>query len=132
VLEGVRQDLASRVHGAFRGVTEGIARVRALEQAVRSSERLALSSRRSQQGGSRTVVDVLNAEQQLGAARRDLAQARFGYLLSVVRLRALSGDVTDATIGEVNQWLLTPAPPALDPVVGEGGFRIKLSRSLGR
>jgi outer membrane protein/protease secretion system outer membrane protein len=105
VLEGVRQDLASRVHREFRGVTEGIAKVRALEQAVRSSEQLVVSSRRSQQGGARTLVDVLNAEQQLGTARRDLAQARFTYLLSVVRLRALAGELTEASIGEVNRWL---------------------------
>lgn len=105
VLEGIRMDLASRVHREFRGVTEGIARVRALEQAVRSSEQLVTSSRRSQQGGSRTLVDVLNAEQQLGTARRDLAQARFSYLLSVVRLRALAGDLTEASIGDVNRWL---------------------------
>ena len=37
-----------------------------------------------------TMVDILNAEQQLGTTRRDLAQARFSYLLSVVRLRALA------------------------------------------
>jgi protease secretion system outer membrane protein len=46
VLEGTRLDLSSRVHREFRGVTEGIARIRALEQAVRSAEQLALSSRR--------------------------------------------------------------------------------------
>jgi outer membrane protein, protease secretion system len=111
VLEGTRLDLASRVHREFRGVTEGIARVRALEQAVRSSEQLVTSSRRSQQGGSRTLVDVLNAEQQLGTARRDLAQARFTYLLSVVRLRALAGELTQASIADANQWLRPGAAP---------------------
>ena len=104
-LEGIRLDLASRVHREFRGVTEGIAKVRALEQAVRSSEQLVVSSRRSQQAGSRTLVDILNAEQQLGTARRDLAQARFTSLLSVVRLRALAGELREASIAEVNNWL---------------------------
>ena len=118
VLEGLRLDLAARVHREFRGVTEGIARVRALEQAVRSSEQLVTSSRRSQQGGSRTLVDVLNAEQQLGIARRDLSQARFGYLLSVVRLRALAGERAEASIADVNRWLVGSAsgdrPPLSD------------------
>lgn len=105
VLDATRQDLASRVHREFRGVTEGVARIRALEQAVRSTEQLVLSSRRSQQAGSRTVVDILNAEQQAGTARRDLAQARYSYLLSVVRLRALAGELREASIAEVNGWL---------------------------
>jgi protease secretion system outer membrane protein len=106
VLEGTRLDLSSRVHREFRGVTEGIARIRALEQAVRSAEQLALSSRRSQQAGSRTVLDILNAEQQLGTARRDLAQARLAYVLANVRLRTLAGDARDAIIADVNRWLV--------------------------
>jgi protease secretion system outer membrane protein len=105
VLEGTRLDLSSRVHREFRGVTEGIARIQALEQAVRSAEQLALSSRRSQQAGSRTVLDILNAEQQLGTARRDLAQARLGYVLAFVRLRTLAGDPRDAIVADVNRWL---------------------------
>ena len=105
ILDGTRQDLALRVHREFRGVTEGIARVRALEQAVRSAEQVVQSSRRSQQAGSRTVLDILNAEQQLGTARRDLAQARFGYLLALVRLRALAGELQEASVQELNGWL---------------------------
>jgi outer membrane protein/protease secretion system outer membrane protein len=105
VLDATRQDLAARVHREFRGVTEGIARVRALEQAVRSGEQLVTSSRRSQQAGSRTIIDILNAEQQLGTTRRDLSQARFSYLLSVVRLRALAGELREPSIAEVNGWL---------------------------
>jgi outer membrane protein/protease secretion system outer membrane protein len=109
LLEALRLDLASRVHREFRGVTEGLARVRALEQAVRSSMQVVASSRRSQLAGSRTVLDVLNAEQQLGVARRDLAQARFAYLLSLVRLRALAGEMREASIAEANNWLVPTA-----------------------
>jgi outer membrane protein TolC len=130
VLEGVKLDLASRVHREFRGVTEGIARVRALEQAVTSSERLVVSSRRSQQGGSRTLVDVLNSEQQLGTARRDLAQARFTYLLSVVRLRALAGELTEGSIGEVNGWLVGADAPG--PAIADSGLRLKASSGIAR
>jgi outer membrane protein/protease secretion system outer membrane protein len=43
VVDATRQELSVRVHREFRGVTEGIARVRALEQAVRSGEQLVTS-----------------------------------------------------------------------------------------
>lgn len=49
------------------------------------------STRRPYQVGSRTLVDVLNAEQQLQSTLRDLAEARYLYLVSRVRLRALTG-----------------------------------------
>jgi len=105
-LDEVRRDLGVRVHREFRGVSEGVLRVRALEQAVRSTEQLAVSSRRSFEAGARTRLDILNAEQQLGTARRDLAQARFAYLVARVRLKALSGELRAQNIDEINSWLV--------------------------
>lgn len=104
-LEALRRDLGVRVHREFRGVTEGVLRVRALEQAVRSTEQVALSNRRSFEAGSRTLVDTLNAEQQKVSAQRDLAQARFVYLISRVRLQALAGGPKTQVIEEVNASL---------------------------
>ena len=104
-LEAGRRDLGVRVHREFRGVTEGVLRVRALEQAVRSTEQLAVSSRRSFEAGARTRLDILNAEQQAGTARRDLAQARFAYLVARVRLKALAGSLMPENIDEINGWL---------------------------
>ena len=104
-LEALRRDLGVRVHREFRGVTEGVLRVRALEQAVRSTEQVALSNRRSFEAGSRTLVDTLNAEQQKVSAQRDLAQARFVYLISRVRLQALAGGPKTEVIEEVNASL---------------------------
>ncbi|MEJ5992318.1 TolC family outer membrane protein [Ramlibacter sp. PS3R-8] len=106
LLRAVSLDLSNRVHREYRGVTEGLARIRALEQAVRSSEQLVQSSTRSYQAGARTLLDILNAEQQLGTARRDLATARFNFLLAMIRLRALSGDMAEPSIAEVNGWLV--------------------------
>jgi len=104
-LEATRRDLGLRVETEFRGITEGVLRIRALEQAVRSAEVTVESNRRSFQGGSRTLVDILNAEQQLVSAQRDLANARYTYMISHVRLRALAGEADETAIAEVNGWL---------------------------
>lgn len=105
MLEATRRDLGVRVYREFRGVTEGVLRIRALEQAVRSAEQAVLSSRKSYEAGSRTSLDVLNAEQQRIAALRDLAQARYVYLVSRLRLQSLAGDDRLASVTEVNGWL---------------------------
>lgn len=104
-LEASRRDLAVRVHHEHRGVTEGVLRVRALEQAVRSAQQLVISSKRSFEAGSRTMVDVLDAEKRLQVALRDLAEARYLYLVSRVRLKALVGMDQERSIEEVNGWL---------------------------
>lgn len=104
-LEALRRDLGLRVHREFRGVTEGVLKVRALEQAVRSTGQVALSNRRSFEAGSRTLIDTLNAEQQKVSAQRDLAQARFIYLIARVRLQALTGGEKTGVIAQINGWL---------------------------
>src|SRR5439155_11791469 len=69
-LEELRRDLGVRVHKEFQGMNDGVLKVRALEQAVLSTEQLVVSSRRSFEAGARTRIDILNAEQQAGQARR--------------------------------------------------------------
>ena len=105
LLESGRRDLAVSVHKEFRGVTENMARIRALEQALRSADQLVLSNRKSLQAGSRTLMDVMNAEQQRMLTLRDLAQARFMYLISKVRLLALTGGADADAIAGINQVL---------------------------
>jgi len=105
-LEAARRDLGVRVHREFRGMTEGVLRIRALQQAVKSAEQAVVSNRKSFEGGSRTTLDVLSAEQQKTLAQRDLAQARYVYLVSRMRLQSLAGDERNASVTEANAWLL--------------------------
>ena len=104
-LEALRRDLGVRVHKEYRGVSEGVLRVRALEQAARSAEQMMKSTQMSFKAGSRTQLDVLNAQQQYTMALRDLAQSRFVYLMSKVRLASIVGDDAVASVGEVNSYL---------------------------
>ena len=104
-LEASRRELGVRVFKEFRGMTESVPKIKALEQAARSADQLVISSRKSYQGGSRTVLDVLNAEQQRLVVQRDLAQARYIYLLSKVRLLALVGEADLAAVTAVNAVL---------------------------
>ena len=106
LLEAARLELGVRVHREFRGMTEGVLRIGALEQAVRSAEQAVLSNQKSFQAGSRTTVDVLNSEQQKSTAQRDLAQARYVYLVSQLRLQALVGEDQHASVARVNGWLV--------------------------
>ena len=105
-LEALRRDLGVRVHKEFRGVSEGVMRVRALEQAVRSADQMMKSTQMSLKAGSRTQLDVLNAQQQYTMAFRDSAQARFVYLMSKVKLASLAGDDAVASVDDVNGSLL--------------------------
>eukprot|EP01133_Synstelium_polycarpum_P012937 gene12937-15205_t len=71
--------------------TSGAAKVRAYEMAVSSATALVKATKKSVTGGERVNLDVLDAEQQLFTARRDLADARHAYLLARIQLKYFAG-----------------------------------------
>ncbi len=104
-LEAARRNAALNTQQSFLGVTSGIAQVKALQSAVVSTQSQLESTRLGQEVGVRTGVDVLNAQQLLYSARRDLAQARYNYILSTLRLRAATGRLDENDVARISQWL---------------------------
>jgi outer membrane protein len=104
-LEGARRNAEFTARQAYLGITNGIAQVRALEAALVSTQSQLDSTRLGQEVGVRTQVDVLNAQQLLFSARRDLAQSRYNYVLSLLRLEAAIGELTEDDLVPINTWL---------------------------
>jgi len=76
---------------SYNQVVSSQPRIDALEKAVASAQLLITATEQSIKGGVRINLDLLTAQRQLFAAKRDLAQARYGYLLAMLRLRADAG-----------------------------------------
>ncbi len=104
-LEAARRSAEFSARQAFLGITNGMASVRALEAALVSTQSQLASTRLGQEVGVRTQVDVLNAQQQLFSAQRDLAQSKYTYILSLLRLEAAIGELTENDVIAVNEWL---------------------------
>ncbi len=104
-LENARRTAELTARQTFLSVTSGRAQIQALEAALVSSESSLASTVLGQEVGVRTQVDVLNATQQLSQTRRDLAQARYTYILALMRLKAAGGTLKEADVVAVNSWL---------------------------
>ena len=104
-LENARRSVALQTRQSYLGVVNGIAQVKALQQALASSESVLEASKLGQEVGVRTNLDVLNAQQQLYATRRDLYQAEYNYLISQLRLKAAVGALGEEGLTHVNQAL---------------------------
>jgi outer membrane protein len=104
-LENARRTAQLTAQQTFLGVASGVSQVRALEAALVSSQSSLDSTRLGQEVGVRTQVDVLNAQQQLSQTRRDLAQAKYNYILALLRLKAAAGQLTEQDLVYVNGWL---------------------------
>lgn len=94
----------------YSGTVSGLAKVQALELAVKSSEQALESTKMGFKAGMRSNVDILNAEEQLYTSRRDLAEAKYVYLLSRLRLKAAAGQLSEADMGEVDSYFGAEKP----------------------
>jgi outer membrane protein len=94
---------------AYLNLSTTIAQVKALDQALISSQSQLDSTTLGYEVGVRTSVDVLNAQQQLFSAKRDLLQARYNYLVNIIRLKSATGMVGEADLQDINQQLVTSA-----------------------
>jgi len=104
-LEAARRNAAQAARQAFLGVTNGTAQVAALKAALVSGQSSLESNRLGYEVGVRIGIDVLNAEQQLYATRRDLAKAWYDTLLAQLRLKAAVGTLDAADLAQVNALL---------------------------
>lgn len=104
-LEVARRSAAQSARTSYLNVTNGIAQVKALEQAVISAEVALSSSQLGMEVGVRTNVDVLNSQQQVFSARRDLASARYAVITNTLRLKAAAGTLSDSDMEAVNRTL---------------------------
>jgi len=82
------------------------ARVRAYQFAVGSASELTKAMQKSVAGGERVNADVLQAEQQYHDALRNLAQARYAYLLSWLTLKFHAGTLAPEDVRIVDGYFL--------------------------
>jgi outer membrane protein len=94
---------------AYLGVVAGISRVKALQQALKSSETGLAATQAGFNAGRRTSLDIIVAERQLLGAQRDYARARYDYLLDSLRLKQAVGSLSPQDLQQVNGWLTTDA-----------------------
>ena len=104
-VERARRGAQRQTRDAFLGVESGISRVQALEQAVRSAQSAKDAIEAGFQVGTRTSVDVLNADRDVFRARRDHAVARYSYILDILRLKRAAGTLSEEDLSTLNSWL---------------------------
>jgi outer membrane protein len=107
-VQQAQREAQRNVREAFHGVIAGASRVKALKQAVISSETAVEATRAGFEVGTRTTVDVVASERELFRANRDYARARYDYLVNFLRLKEAAGSLSEADLEAVNGLLVEP------------------------
>jgi len=90
---------------SYRAVLAGIQEVEAFKQAEISAESALEATQAGFEVGTRTIVDVLIANQRLFQSQRDNSEARHQYILNHLRLQANAGRLDSEDLAVVNQLL---------------------------
>ena len=106
-LMSIRRQTERRVRDAYDGVISSISRVKALEQAVISSQTALNTAEAGLKAGLRSAVDTLNARRELYRTQRDLARTRYDYLIQKLELRIAAGLLSADDVNWLNTQLVT-------------------------
>jgi outer membrane protein len=89
----------------FLGVKSRLRRLDALAAAVRAGENALLAKEESLTAGLTTNIAVLDAQRDLFGAQRDYLKERYDYVLQMLELERLSGDLDEDDVRRVNALL---------------------------
>jgi outer membrane protein len=104
-LDQARRAVDKDVRNAYREVHASISAVRSLQAGIVSAQSSVEATEAGFEVGTRTLVDVLNEQRDLYAAKRDYARARYTYVLRGLQLKLAAGVLKEEDIREINSLL---------------------------
>jgi len=117
-LQRVTRETERQTRDAYLGVMAEMSRVEALEQAMESSQTALEATQAGFDVGTRTIVDVLDSQFALFRAITLFYQARYDYLMNVLRLKQASGTLEIQDLEKIDQWL-TERPTPEEAIAAE-------------
>ncbi len=93
-------------HDAYHRVGSAIQQIAALEQSVKSQERLLRAKTLGYRSGQNRMLEILDVQQDLSEVQQALTKARYDYVLNILRLKFSAGHLEEDDISIVNSWLV--------------------------
>ena len=90
-LDAMTDKVLIELRKQYNLLQSGVKKIESLQLAVKSAELLVGATEKSIRGGIRINLNLLDAQQQLQKAKKDLAEARYNHLLAYLRLQFAAG-----------------------------------------
>ncbi|WP_105902217.1 outer membrane channel protein TolC [Vibrio gangliei] len=108
-LEATYRGVVQNVRAYYNNINASIGSIRAYEQSVVSAKSALEATEAGYEVGTRTIVDVLDATRRLYDANRQLSDARYSYVISVLQLKQAVGTLSEQDILDINAGLKRPS-----------------------
>lgn len=106
-LESTYRGVVKNVRAYYNNINASIGTIRAYEQSVISAKSALEATEAGYEVGTRTIVDVLDSTRRLYDANRQLSDARYNYILSVLQLKLAVGTLSEQDVLDINAGLKT-------------------------
>lgn len=106
-LEKVYRDVIVNSNIAFNTIIDGISKVKADRRTVMSQQNSLDSVSAQYEVGTRTMTDVVLAQQHLFQAQEQLAADQYDLINAILNLKYLAGTLNVTDLEEINAWLDT-------------------------
>ncbi len=103
--EAAEQQLEQRVRDAWQSLSTAPARLQALSQSEQASKARLTATRQAHRTGARTTNELLGAEHDAAQAELALVQLRIQTAMDQLRLSAVSGELGETQLRQVNALL---------------------------
>ncbi|OCG41837.1 outer membrane channel protein TolC [Gilliamella sp. Bif1-4] len=104
-LESTNRGVINQVRSSYNNISSSISAIKAYQQAAVSAQSSLEATNSGYQVGTRTIVDVLNATTQLYSSKRNLSDAKYNYLTSLLQLKYAVGTLTANDLVYLNNML---------------------------
>ena len=105
-LDATIRKAQTEVKKAFYQVETDQAKLEARQAAMQSSQVVSEASQAQYQEGLKTMVDVLLAQRNAFSTKQDYVNAKYDYVLNVLRLKAAVGQLNEQALQQMNVWLV--------------------------
>ncbi|MBW8182646.1 outer membrane channel protein TolC [Shewanella nanhaiensis] len=105
-MEQTYRKVVKDVRNNFNNVGASISSIKAYEQSVVSSESALSATQAGFEVGTRTIVDVLNRTRDLYDSKRQLSDARYSYIKSILALKQAAGTLNEDDVIAINNGLI--------------------------
>ncbi|MBN1684117.1 MAG: TolC family outer membrane protein [Gammaproteobacteria bacterium] len=103
--EKTYRDVMNTARKSYLGVMSSISKIQADKQAIISNQSSLEGTKEGYKVGTRTMVDVLNAQRALYEAQKNYAIDRYQYIFSSIALKEAAGTLNVNDLKIVNNWL---------------------------
>jgi len=112
--EALRRQVVENTRNLHRAVNTDVEQVQARKQSIISNQSALEATQIGYQVGTRSIVDVLDAQRQLYTSVRDYNNTRYDYILDNLRLKQAAGTLNPGDLSDLARYLKADYNPDRD------------------